>query len=309
MFKILKYLSRLKIVKESDSHYTCICPVCGDDNFKINRRGRYVGAYKCWSNLCSNTEVKDHLGYKEFAPPPPKHNYITKLKPLPVSFRGSSVVTCPNYIPIKSVITRYIGNYCTKETIYQYSNTQRVLRIDNLDTQTKYVFIQTRQEDFTWSSGMGSETWPIYKRGLENIISDPNFDTLIVVEGEKTAEALKEKGLAAITFVGPSFHSPLNKTLLVFKSLYPHIKNFLYCPDYDEPGEKKAQRLREECWRVGLACDILGIEEIVSSPEPGMDLADVDENTIKTFIQYVTGRYSVSFRGIQERRTELCGTN
>ncbi len=41
-FQILDYLDRLKVVKETRSEYHCLCPVCSDGGFKIEKKsGKY----------------------------------------------------------------------------------------------------------------------------------------------------------------------------------------------------------------------------------------------------------------------------
>lgn len=52
-FKILDYLDRLEIVKETGSEYHCKCPVCGDGGFKIDKPTGKYHAFKC------GCEVKD----------------------------------------------------------------------------------------------------------------------------------------------------------------------------------------------------------------------------------------------------------
>ncbi len=41
-FQILDYLDRLKVVKETSNEYHCLCPVCDDGGFKVNKKEWYV---------------------------------------------------------------------------------------------------------------------------------------------------------------------------------------------------------------------------------------------------------------------------
>ncbi len=52
-FQILDYLDRLKVVKETRSEYHCLCPVCSDGGFKIEKKSGKYHAFKC------GCEVKD----------------------------------------------------------------------------------------------------------------------------------------------------------------------------------------------------------------------------------------------------------
>ena len=55
-FRILDYLERLKIVKETANEYHCLCPVCGDGGFKVNKKQGSYQAFKCG---CSVKEIRE----------------------------------------------------------------------------------------------------------------------------------------------------------------------------------------------------------------------------------------------------------
>jgi predicted P-loop ATPase len=54
-FSILDHLDKLIPAKEKGSY---VCPVCGDDNLKINMSN---GAYKCFSNECESSLIRDAI--------------------------------------------------------------------------------------------------------------------------------------------------------------------------------------------------------------------------------------------------------
>ena len=57
-FKILDHLDRLNIVKENKSEYHCLCPVCGDGGFKIEKKsGKYQG-FKC---RCDVKDIREAI--------------------------------------------------------------------------------------------------------------------------------------------------------------------------------------------------------------------------------------------------------
>lgn len=283
MFKILDYLQKLEIVRETPTHITSICPVCGDDNFKIVKTGKSKNAYKCWSNYCSANEIKEKLGYKPGLLEPKKTRPELRIKPSKIPFRGKQLATVDNYPPIKVRVKSFSGGYRTEERVYPYSSTQRVLRIDNIQSKTKYVYIQYQNEDFTWISGTGENFWNPYTFGIEESLRNPFFDTALFVEGEKTAEFCKERGLSAVTLMAGNFHKGLDKSILVFSLKFPNIKNIIYVPDADTPGEVKAEKLKESCWKVGLGCEIIPMSDIINDPFEGMDLADLNESLFKKF--------------------------
>jgi hypothetical protein len=285
MFKILDYVSKLSISKETETHLTCLCPVCGDDNLKIRKTGQYKGAYTCWSNQCASEKIRESLGYKDSLFSVPKIQPV-RIKPREVPFRGTQLLITDNYSPIEPTQKSFIGDYVTESREYPYSAHQRILRIDNTTTKTKYIYIQYLNDDFTWVSGAGTEFWPIYSRGVD---FNQKADTILFVEGEKTAEFCKERGLAAITVMSGNFGDKISKNLLILKSQYP-ITNLLYVPDHDKAGYLKAKKVQESCWRVGLGCKILTMPEITSRVFEGMDLADCTETEFTIFKNNVTRR-------------------
>ena len=292
MFRILDYVSSLNILKETSTHLTCYCPVCGDDNFKINTIGKHKGAYKCWSSNCNSREIRESLGYKDSSFRMPKIETI-KFKPQEVAFNGTSLFTVSDYSPIEPSVRSYIGDYITETREYPYSSTQRVLRIDNVTNKTKYVYIQYLNHDFAWVEGSGPHFWPVYSRGL-NLHQDS--DTLLFVEGEKAAEFCKERGLAAITVCASNFYSKLSRNLLSLIAEYPNIKNILYVPDHDKAGYSKAKSVQNNCWIVGLGCKILPMTDIVTDVFDGMDLADCTKQQFENFKHYVRRDSAISTR-------------
>lgn len=291
MFKVLDYLDKLDIIKETDTHLTCHCPVCGDDNFKIKKTGRHKGAYACWSHRCGNEEIRESLGYKDSVFSVPKLRE-TPPKPTKVPFRGTKLLLTEDYEPIEPSVRAYIGDYTTETREYPYAHNQRVLRIDNISTDTKYVFIQYLNDDFVWVNGSGPNFWPVYDRGIN--FNQPFADSLLFVEGEKTAEFVKERGIAAITLMSGNFNEKMAKNLLILKNTYANIKNIVYMPDHDKAGYTKAEKVQESCWRVGLGCRILTMPQVSDNPFDGMDLADCTEKEFTIFKNNVTGRKRTS---------------
>lgn len=268
MFRILNYVSKLSVRKETETHLVAVCPVCGDDNLKIKKSGRHGGAYKCWSNGCPLEKIRESLGYKDSIFVVKKPQPI-RIKPRPVDFTGTKLIEVKNYEPIIPSTKAFIGDYTTETREYGYSPTQRVLRIDNLGTGSKYIYIQVLNDDFTWVCGSGGRFWDTYTRGLD--LPNAIGDTLLFVEGEKTAEFCKERGVAAITLMAGNFGSKISRNLLLLPN---NITNIIYVPDFDSAGKLKAKKVQEACWKVGLGCKIIPMDEVVPDPKDGYDLAD-----------------------------------
>ena len=286
MFKILNYINKLEVIKETETHLTCVCPICGDDNFKIKKTGKYKGAYKCWSNECSSEQIREKLGFTSIYNYSQPKRPIIRVTPKETSFTGTSLALVKDYSPIQPKIKKFSGGAVAQERIYPYSADQRVLRIDNVTSGNKFIYIQYENDSFDWVSGAGDKSWPVYTRGLEEILKNPNYDTLLFVEGEKTAEFCKENGVAALTLMSSCFHgSELDKTLMLFFLRHPHITNVVFVPDEDKPGFKKAENFQISCWRHSVGCKVIKMSEIVASPDEGMDLADLSQEEFKKIWQ------------------------
>jgi Protein of unknown function (DUF3987) len=81
-FNILDHKDALKVVRETTTELHCICPICDDDNLKINvgRYGKH-GAYKCWSNQCPSEDIRNVIAPLEAAQG--RLQTVVKRVPLP----------------------------------------------------------------------------------------------------------------------------------------------------------------------------------------------------------------------------------
>ena len=57
-FQILDYIDRLKVVKETSREYHCLCPVCKDGGFKIDKKDGKYQAFKC---RCEIKEIREAI--------------------------------------------------------------------------------------------------------------------------------------------------------------------------------------------------------------------------------------------------------
>lgn len=293
---ILDHRDELQIIHETNSFLKCICPVCGGSNLKISLASNSYGAYKCWSNYCEPAEIRKKLGIIEtenyqlcpYKIEIPRSTYASNIdrkihNTKPKLVNNYSLVKLKDYKAISSTTRTFADGSKKKTTIYPYSNTQRVYRLDSYDPQSpKQIYLQwldpTTQN---WELGIGNQTWSVYTRGIEGASTG---NASLWVEGEKSAEYAKECGLLAVTNASHTFnYSYLYKIYMGFFLKFPQISNLVVIPDEDEPGYHKAEMILKTCWYLGKGAKLLTLNELNPSfsfePNSGVDIVDAKLNS------------------------------
>jgi putative DNA primase/helicase len=142
---------------------------------------------------------------------------------------------------------------------YHDENNQVIAKVYRYDTDSgkKYFPFDVKKSTFT-----APEIRPLY-----NIPGILKSDKILLVEGEKCAEALIEKGITATTAMfGANAHvdktdwSPLKS------------KHIIIWPDNDEPGKKYAENAQKKLLELGVAS--LAVLEIPQDKPEKWDAAD-----------------------------------
>lgn len=178
--------------------------------------------------------------------------------------RSESVVypTIPKIHPLQlghplmtnEVLSEVIGN----RTIYYYSQSQRVMRIDGYE---RHIFPQHFHHK-EWINGAGDRPWCPY--GLSRLLPYPGVVNLIlVVEGQKCVEISHSRGIPAICLEGGDYSSQTMFDKL--RAIQHTFKRMLLAvlPDRDLAGGHKANRIihTARCFNIPtLLLDPLQIE-------------------------------------------------
>ena len=207
-FKILDYLERLNIVKETSSEYHCLCPKCGDGGFKIDKNTGKYNAFKCG---CDVKDIRECI-------------------------RPWSEVKQSNNREQKS-----IRPYNWREWVYrdrQGNPLVKVRRVD--DGQGKKKQWQEHWSGEKWVKGYGKvklEDIPIYRyREIRQEIA--RGETIFVVEGEPCADILWQIGIPATTNIGGS-----GKWLASHTKDLEGARSIVLSPDRDKPGVKHMEEI------------------------------------------------------------------
>lgn len=290
-FNILDYLDTLEIISRNSSYIEAKCPLCGYPNFKISLSPSTRGAYRCWTNECSNSAIRQHLSPAVIspfkippkAPSPFRPSRPSYIKPLELPELSLAI----REIPIE---TNIVSN--TNSTIYYYSSEKRVTRFTS--SIGKKIFYPEYLRADKWYTGLGNEVWPFYN--LEELLLNINksHSGALMVEGEKCVNYCRYKlNIPAITSQGSSWN--LDKLRVNFFRLSSKITHLLYIYDNDEVGYKKANLVYQASTLEDIPCKVLPATLFGDLPIAG-DLADLNLNK-STFLQTCLTNYHVHRNG------------
>lgn len=291
---LLDNLSKLQIIRKTPSYIQCTCPVCHNESpgIKISLNAKARGAYKCYANGCEPAKIREALNInpgKNYYLSPYKSKYqqspfkssinLNKIKPL-TDLIDPKIILCEDYAPLTKTVKHFFKGK-KQVCIYPYSHHQRVYRLDNLDSDEKEIYLQYLNTQNEWVLGVGEHTWQIYAHGLHHLFSNPSLgNTIVWVEGESTAEHLKNQGVAAITCATPTYNAEtLEKIFYVLFATYKHIRNVIIVPDEDEPGYHKANLVTKICNHYKVSTNIKPVSDVLNinyEIKKGTDLADFD---------------------------------
>ncbi|MDJ0590000.1 MAG: phage/plasmid primase, P4 family [Pleurocapsa sp. MO_226.B13] len=270
-FKILDYLDRLKVVKETSSEYHCLCPVCGDGGFKVNKKDGKYHAFKCgcevkdireaispWSEVIGQSPQREHPSRRiklAQLPSPASDRPIAESKEIPTWQQEQGIP--PN----------------ATETRYWYSKTQWVSRFDWKTPSGKE---KTIRQGHIKSNGLiqwtkGSKEWRAYK--LSEAVKYCQDKWVLGLEGEGCVETARAIALSAITWQGSNWKEKAITSDLT-KLIKAGAAGLVYFPDRDSAGEKKAELVKSACKQVNLPCLILSPTDIWGEMPVKGDISD-----------------------------------
>ena len=287
-FNILDYIDKLTVNKEYVTWVDAVCPVC-QGRLKISKSGK-VGAYSCYTSECSAQKIREKVspsnsfrnyrGFSNSASTPVKR-LCTVVQSIPLhSFDVSDLFSDEVYTELE---VHKHGN--DTYTYYYYSPSFRMVRLDKYETKSKVVYPQSFEKG-SWHNTrpLSFSSPPIYKLKYCS-------KSVIMVEGEKAADAGQKLGLKTITY--PSFASNseyyLNKLSLDLKN--QGVTRVVYLRDNDKPGLEKAKKACVYLHNVGLSAGYINLAEHskYTSTSPGYDLYDyLTSHSVEELLGYIT---------------------
>ncbi|NQV31804.1 MAG: AAA family ATPase [Phycisphaeraceae bacterium] len=123
----------------------------------------------------------------------------------------------------------------THEHVYHNAQGQAVMRVYRCEAPEGKTYRPVKREEAGWSFGQLAKPWPLYQ--LPEVLK---AKVVVVVEGEKAADALNTLGITATT--GP--HGAGKAAHCDWTPLAG--KKVILWPDCDEPGRKHMDQVREK---------------------------------------------------------------
>jgi len=266
-FDIREFESALE---ESSKPNKYICPACRNDNLSIDWDS---GAYNCWNDDSAEhrKEIRNKLS-------PPKKPSSSHSQPKLASIEQIATIDDP--APVESLTNKDDGS---SETLYPYAADESlyVLRKDfykdTYDKDTGEVVERKKDKSVrpyhTDSEGnlkCGSKNvdFPPYR--MDEALAYGADKYIVFVEGEKTVESLRMKGIIAITLQGSKWDAEDMTRRLTRLKREGQVKGVIVFPDHDEAGDKKARKVIKAAKQSGMHSLLVSPEKVwADMPEKG----------------------------------------
>jgi putative DNA primase/helicase len=294
-FNILNYSSSLTLLKEESSQLVCLCPVCGGHRLTIDKK---TGAYTCWTGECERHLIRAQVTNRREERR--ESNFISRkaaVKPKIIDIATPALPTGKLHLlklsqPATDIPQPETPHFLPKgippqatETIYRYSQKQWVSRFEWEDKTRAKGREKTFRQCHIGEKGKvlwtkGDKPWLPYRFAeaidllKAQIANNDRVPCLLMGEGEKVVESLREIGLAAITFQGSSWSGDISIWLQQLQRQYSRSV-IIFLADNDKTGTKKAGKVMLACRQTGLSSLTIPATAIQADlPESG-DVADI----------------------------------
>jgi phage/plasmid-associated DNA primase/5S rRNA maturation endonuclease (ribonuclease M5) len=266
-FDIRQFTSALE---ESHKPGKYICPACQGANLSIDENS---GAYNCWNDDSAEhrKEIRNKLS-------PPKKPSSSQSQPKLSSVEQIATIDEP--APVETHTNK---NDESSETLYPYTADEslHVIRKDYYkyehDKDTGEVVDRKKEKAvrpyYTDSEGnvkCGSKgiDFPPYR--IDEALTYGADKYVVFVEGEKTVESLRMKGIIAITLQGSKWDAEDMTRRLTRLKHEGQVKGVIVFPDHDEAGDKKARKVIKAANQSGMHSLLVSPEKVwADMPEKG----------------------------------------
>lgn len=223
-----RYLGRCPHPKHEDSNPSCTVDL---------HHGRI--SFRCWSRSCKQSEIRKHLGLSSFSTESTSQLEESEDQKIrwPNKIKGEDVTR--SHYSLHRVLDR-AG--VTKFTPHYYRGTDGfvklvVYRAEFSPDDKTFCPYHWDQESKSLIKGEASKNYPLYRTPE---LKESNSNTLWIVEGEKTADALASIGFVVTTSGGSNSEGRCDW------SLAKQFNHIIIAPDNDTAGIKYAKAVRKK---------------------------------------------------------------
>jgi DNA primase len=241
---------------------------------------------------------------------------------VPATKQKLIVATFPNIPNRAEVRIKQVGNDITEvKTIYQYSETQRIERIERYDTNNnrikfsipgrdklddKHIFPIHIDNNGNTINKKGDKPWGFYCQG--EAIKYGKNKRVLMPEGESCVEALRAIGIVAISRVGiGKGEEAIKRNFTALKDA--EIAEIILIADNDDVGLKECEKFKLWALEVELNAVVIPTKNLWSAaPEKGdvVDFLKQYPNTTQAeFLNLLEG----AIRDIQDTEKPLINTS
>jgi hypothetical protein len=251
-------------------HERYYCPVCYGHNLTFSD----IGEWTCWNNPTREHrfEILDRL-----FPDRERSDHVSKREP---EYPQESAPTIyPSQLGYPLITEQVLCQSHGNRTIYRYSDSQQVMRIDT--AHKRYIFPQYLDRD-EWLKGAGEQPWQPY--GLSRLLPRPGVtNLLLIVEGQKCVEIAHSRRIPALCLEAGDYSSlTAFDKLRAIKAKFGRLL-FVVLPDHDLAGTNKANLILQTARYFQLPTlllDPLAIEPTLDESDDIEQMPNLDRDRL-----------------------------
>lgn len=319
-------------LKKSGNSFKALCPFHDEKTpsfvltdgkgfkcFGCGESGDNIKLYQKLNNTESFSEAVEGIAKGANIPVEMEHeNQQQYKKQTPTTKPKLIIATFPNTPNRAEVRIKQLGNDTTEvKTIYQYSESQWIERIERYDTNNnrikfsipgrddldhKHIFPYHTDCNGNTINKKGDKPWDFYCQG--EAIKYGKNKRVLMPEGESCVEALRAIGIVAISRVGiGKGEEAIKRNFTALKDA--EIAEIILVADNDDVGLKECEKFKLWALDVGLNAFVIPTKNLWSEvPEKGdvVDFLKENPNTTQAeFLKLLEG----AIQGIQDAEKPL----
>jgi DNA primase len=321
-------------LKKSGNSFKALCPFHDEKTpsfvltdgkgfkcFGCDESGDNIKLYMKLYDIDNFAEAVEGIARSSNIPMEMEHENQQQQQSVPTTKPKLIVATFPNIPNRAEVRINQVGNDTTEvKTIYQYSESQWIERIERYDTNNnrikfsipgreldnKHIFPLHTDNNGNTINKKGDKPWGFYCQG--EAIKYGKNKRVLMPEGESCVEALRAIGIVAISRVGiGKGEEAIKRNFTALKDA--EIAEVVLIADNDDVGLKECNKFKAWALEVGLNASVVPTKNLWSEVPDKGDVVDFlkeyPEITRTEFLNLLEG----AIRDIQDTEKPLINTS